>query len=321
MGQILVFIEGQNKQLKRSSLELLSAAQSSGHTVHAVAIGSESCQALSQASHYGATVLHAFREDSLQFYNPEAYTAAIQQIVEIVQPQYLLASATSLGRDLFPRVSARLRAGLASDCTQLNLQGAQLEVVKPLYAGKIFAQVAFKNSPLSIVLMRPNQLPVIAPDASKSASPQEHKLASLSFKTLVKSIVKGTSEKLDLTEANIIVSGGRGLKDAANFKLLHDLADVLGATVGASRAVVDLGWVSHGMQVGQTGKTVAPTLYIAVGISGAIQHLAGMSGSKVVVAINNDANAPIFQKATYGLVGDLFEILPLLTEEFKLALK
>jgi electron transfer flavoprotein alpha subunit len=189
-----------------------------------------------------------------------------------------------------------------------------------MYSGKAFATVNFENSPIKIVLMRANQLPVENADTSKSANVVEHTNATTDLKTLIKEIVKGASEKLDLTEANIIVSGGRGLKEAANFKMLNDLAEVLGATVGATRAVVDAGWVGHGMQVGQTGKTVAPTLYIAVGISGAIQHLAGMGSSKVIVAINNDANAPIFQKATYGIVGDAFDIVPKLTEEFKKAL-
>jgi electron transfer flavoprotein alpha subunit len=163
--------------------------------------------------------------------------------------------------------------------------------------------------------MRANQLPIS--ETGGSAAAIEHSPAKPDLHTLIKEVVKGASEKLDLTEANIIVAGGRGLKEAANFKLLEDLASVLGATVGASRAVVDAGWVGHGMQVGQTGKTVAPSLYIAVGISGAIQHVAGMSGSKVIVAINNDANAPIFQKATYGIVGDAFDVVPKLTEEFK----
>lgn len=164
--------------------------------------------------------------------------------------------------------------------------------------------------------MRPNQIPLSSVSAA-AGTVVEHQLPALDLKTVVQEVVRGAGAKLDLTEANIIISGGRGLKEAGNFKLLNELADVLGATVGASRAVVDAGWVGHDMQVGQTGKTVAPTLYIAVGLSGAIQHLAGMSGSKVIVAINNDANAPIFQKATYGIVGDLFEVVPKLTEEFR----
>lgn len=317
MGKVLVFAEQTKGQLKRSSIELLQAAAKSGHTVAAVVLGTHAGDVTAAAGHNGAGEVHVIKDASLDEYNSESFTAALCSLIGEIKPTILLASASSTGKDLFPRVAARLGTGVVSDCTELKIAGDTVTATKPMYSGKCFATANFTNSPLQIVLMRANQLPVTAADTSKTATVTEHTFAKPDLKTLIKEIVKGTSEKLDLTEANIIVSGGRGLKEAANFKMINDLADVLGATVGASRAVVDAGWVSHGMQVGQTGKTVAPTLYIAVGISGAIQHLAGMSGSKVIVAINNDANAPIFQKATYGIVGDAFAIVPLLTEEFK----
>jgi electron transfer flavoprotein alpha subunit len=319
MAKILVFAEHHNGQLKRSALELLSAAKKSGQTVLAAVAGSQSGSVTSALGSMGATEVHTFEDAQFDKYNPELLTAAVADLIGKTGATIVLASASSLGRDLFPRVAARLKTGVLSDCTELKIEGDKVTAKKPLYSGKAFAQMGFENSPVQIVLMRANQLPVSEP-AGGSANVVKEAAPSVNLKTLVKEIVKGTSEKLDLTEANIIVSGGRGMKDPANFKMLHDLADVLGATVGASRAVVDAGWVGHGMQVGQTGKTVAPSLYIAVGISGAIQHLAGMSGSKVIVAINNDPNAPIFQKATYGIVGDLFEVVPKLTEEFKKAL-
>jgi len=317
MAKILVFAEHQNGNLKRSAIELLQAAQKSGGTVVAVAFGSKAKDIAAAIGHNGATEVIVCSDASLDAYNPELFASAMQEVVAKVAPTIILASASSTGKDLFPRLAARIGAGVASDCTELNISGDQVTAKKPMYSGKCNATVQFENCSTKIVLMRANQLPVAAADTSKSATVTEHAIAKTDLKTLIKEIVKGTSEKLDLTEANVIVSGGRGLKEAANFKILNDLADVLGATVGASRAVVDAGWVSHGMQVGQTGKTVAPSLYIAVGISGAIQHLAGMSGSKVIVAINNDPNAPIFQKATYGIVGDAFEVVPKLTEEFK----
>ncbi len=317
MGKILVYVEHHKDQIKRSSQELLQAAQKSGQSVVALFLGSQAKAAAEQAGSYGAQEVHLINDASLDQYNSENHLAAVTQICEKVQPQIILASASSSGRDLFPRVAARLKSGLASDCVDLSIQGDTVTAKKPLYSGKCFATVNFANSPVKIILMRANQLPVSEPDTSKKVSVQEQAFTKPSLKTIVQQVVRGASEKLDLSEANVIVSGGRGLKEAGNFKLLENLAEVLGATVGASRAVVDAGWVSHGMQVGQTGKTVAPTLYIAVGISGAIQHLAGMSGSKVIVAINSDPNAPIFQKATYGIVGDLFDVLPKLTEEFK----
>lgn len=316
MSDIFVFCEFANGQLKKGSLELLTAAQKAGGKVRAVALGSGAQGLVAQLGANGAD--EAFIGDNAAFdkYNPELFTQVVSEIFQKNNAGVVLASSTSLGRDLFPRVAAKLGAATISDCTDLDLSGGNVKVRRPMYSGKCSAAVEL-NAPTKIVLMRANQLPVAPANAGKT--PQVHAVAApqSNFKTLIKDIVKGTSEKLDLTEANIIVSGGRGMKEAANFKVLEELAEVLGATVGASRAVVDAGWVPHNMQVGQTGKTVAPTLYIAAGISGAIQHLAGMSGAKVIVAINKDANAPIFQKATYGIVGDALEIVPQLTQEFR----
>jgi electron transfer flavoprotein alpha subunit len=317
MSKILVLTEFNNSNLKRSSQELLQFAAKTGRPVVALALGSQAAAASAQLGHHGAQEVLLDKDSAYDVYNPELFSAAAAEAIQKTGATLVLASASSSAKDLFPKTAAKIGAGLVSDGTELTVSGEDVKVKKPLYAGKCFATASFENSPVKIVLMRANQLPVAAADTAKTASVTEISFNKPSLKTLIKSVVKGASEKLDLTEANIIVSGGRGLKEAANFKMLEDLASVLGATVGASRAVVDAGWVGHSMQVGQTGKTVAPTLYIAVGISGAIQHLAGMSGSKVIVAINSDANAPIFQKATYGIVGDAFEIVPKLTEEFK----
>ncbi|HVK60251.1 MAG TPA: electron transfer flavoprotein subunit alpha/FixB family protein, partial [Bdellovibrionales bacterium] len=270
---------------------------------------------------FGAeSVDEAFVADSanLDKYNPELFADVVSGVLAAQKPAVVLASSSMLARDLFPRVAARLNTGVASDCTELEISSSgEVKARRPMYAGKVSAEVSFENSPTKIVLMRPNQLVVTPAAGAKTTAMTDAAVPAKDLATLVKEVVKGTSGKLDLTEASIIVSGGRGMKDAASFKILEELADSIGATVGASRAVVDAGWVPHTMQVGQTGKTVAPTLYIACGISGAIQHLAGMSGSKVIVAINKDANAPIFQKATYGIVGDVFEVVPMLTQEFK----
>ncbi|MGE3756179.1 MAG: electron transfer flavoprotein subunit alpha/FixB family protein [Pseudobdellovibrionaceae bacterium] len=319
MGKILVFAEYANGNLKRGALELLTAAKTSGQTVAALVVGSDAPKMTDSLGKYGATEIHVCKDANLDKYNPELFTQFVSQVLDKVKPDVILASATSLGKDLFPRVAAKTGAGIASDCVGLSLAGGDPKVTKPLFSGKCLTEVEFQNASSKIILMRPNQLPV-GEAGGGSGQVTEHSLQPSDLKTLIKEIVKGSSQKLDLTEANVIVSGGRGLKDANSFKILNELADSLGATLGASRAVVDAGWVGHEMQVGQTGKTVAPSLYIAVGISGAIQHLAGMSGSKVIVAINNDPNAPIFQKATYGIVGDAFEVVPMLAAEFKKAL-
>ncbi len=316
MAKALIFTEFQNGKLKRSALELLSFCHQNGIELTAAVAGSNSSDVLAELGSWGVTQVFQLSGAQFDQYNPETFVHALSSVVTQATPSFILASSSALGKDLFPRVSAQHQFSCASDCTHLEWSNNQLKASKPLYSGKCIADVNFTSTP--VVLMRSNQLPV-GSCPNKGVTPQVTAVAApnLDLKTIIKEIVKGTSKKLDLTEANIIVSGGRGLKAPENFKLLDELADVLGATVGASRAVVDAGWVPHETQVGQTGKTVAPTLYIAVGISGAIQHLAGMSGSKVIVAINNDPNAPILQKATYGIVGDLFEVVPKLTEEFK----
>jgi electron transfer flavoprotein alpha subunit len=317
MGKILVFIEHTKGKVKRSSKELLSAAQQSGHSIIGLALGANLGDIPTEIASYGASELFVFKGENFDVYDSELFANAVVAVIKEINPSCVLAPSSSLGKDLFPRVSANLEIACVSDCVGLSFNEGVPVPIKALYSGKCLANVEIVNSTTSIILMRANQLPVAAAKTAAPATTKEMNLSTKNLLSIVKEVVKGSSEKLDLTEANIIVAGGRGLKEASNFKLLNDLADVLGATVGATRAVVDAGWVSHGMQVGQTGKTVAPTLYIAVGISGAIQHLAGMSGSKVIVAINSDANAPIFQKSSYGIVGDLFEVLPKLTEEFK----
>ncbi len=318
MARVFVLLESAGTQLKKGSLELLSAARATGQPVAAGFIGAGGKALASQAAAYGAEKLYVC--ESAAAYNPEVYAGLLEGWIKESGVKTVLGSTSMMARDLFPRVAARFQSGLASDCTVLTFEGDNVKARKPLYAGKCTAEVEFVDSPLQFVLMRPNQMPVGEMNSGASCEVKETPAPSASGKISTKEVVKGTSNKPDLAEANIIVSGGRGLQAPENFKILNELADVLGATVGASRAVVDAGWVPHGMQVGQTGKTVAPSLYIACGISGAIQHLAGMSGSKVIVAINKDPDAPIFQKATYGLVGDVFEIVPKLAAELKQAL-
>lgn len=319
MASVLVFTEFTGSgQLKKSALELLSAARKSGLKIQALALGSGAKSLADALGKEGVEEAVLGDDGAFDKYNPELFTEAVASVLKAKNPSVVLGSSSTLGRDLFPRVAARLGVGATSDCTELEISSSgEVKARRPMYAGKCTAEVSFENSPMKIVLMRPNQLTVQPATAAKTAAVEDLKAPVKDLRTMIKDVAKGASGKLDLSEANIIVSGGRGMKDAASFKLLEDLAETLGATVGASRAVVDAGWVPHSMQVGQTGKTVAPTLYIACGISGAIQHLAGMSGSKVIVAINKDANAPIFQKATYGIVGDVFEVLPVLTQEFK----
>lgn len=317
---VFVFLEAYGEKIKKGGLELLSWAQKNGLECSAGLIGKNLSAAAKMAGHYGAKSVYT-AEVPVEDYNPSVYVPVISEMIKSSGAKIVLANASSLAKDAFPRVAAKLDSGIASDCVDLKLEGEKVIATKPLYAGKCTAEVEFLNDSLSFVLMRSNQLPVEAPNDSLSAEIKTVTAPQEGDQIKLEKIIQGESDKPDLTEANIIISGGRGLGEAKNFEVLEDLASTLGATVGASRAVVDAGWVPHSMQVGQTGKTVSPSLYIACGISGAIQHMAGMSGSKVIVAINKDGDAPIFQKASYGIVGDVFEVVPALKEELKKALQ
>ncbi len=315
---ILVYCELKDGSIRKPSLEALSEARRladpAGLAVGALFVGA-SCQGAEAAAQYGADVIIKVEAPSLAAYSSDGYAQAIAEAVGAKGATVLLGAATSAGKDVLPRAAARLQAGYAADVTGLALEGGRLTCRRPVYAGKAMAAAAFQ-SPVQVASTRPNVFP--AAPCAKAGTVESRPAPAGGFLAVVKEILAKGSGKPDLTEAEVIVAGGRGMKDGANFKLLEELADALGGVVGASRAAVDAGWgLPHSMQVGQTGKVVSPTLYIACGISGAIQHLAGMSSSKVIVAINKDPEAPIFKVATYGIVGDLFEVVPELTKAAK----
>jgi electron transfer flavoprotein alpha subunit len=317
---VMVFIEARQGAVKKTSLEALSAGRKLADSIQeqttAVCIGADG--PLEQLAHFGADKVLRARHDLLDSYSTEGYASTIAQGAERIQPRIILGSASAMGRDLLPRVAARLRVGLAQDCTEARIVDQQLECVRPIYAGKAFARVRLTRVP-SMATLRPNVFSLGAPETSRRAELEDFApdLSPGRIRVRATGMQASGGQKVELTEANIIVSGGRGLKGPENFAIIQDLADALGGAMGASRAAVDAGWIDHQHQVGQTGKTVSPTLYVACGISGAIQHLAGMSSSKYIVAINKDPEAPIFKLADYGIVGDLFTIVPALAQEVR----
>ncbi len=315
MANILVFSETQNGHAKRVTLEILGHL--TGHTLEVAVVGELQAEGVKELATFGASTVHQVKSDLLKLYSPEGYALALKQVIDAGKYDFVFSGATSMGKDFFPRLATKCDAGLASDLTSLTVNGTELSAIKPLFAGKCLAKVEMTGPRPHFATIRPNALGLNGSPAAAAGTLKETAASLADLKSVVKEVIKGASEKLDLTEANIIVSGGRAMKNAENFKILNELADVLGATVGASRAAVDSGYAAPSMQVGQTGKTVSPTLYIACGISGAIQHLAGMRTSKFIVAVNTDPEAPIFSKADYGIVGDLFKVVPLMTEEFK----
>lgn len=326
MPGIWIIAEHKEGKLKKITYELLSLGkklkEKNSEELCALLIGSDVENLANQLGPYGADKVFVIEDEILKDYTNESYTQAITGLAKAQNPSILLGGATARGKDLLPRVAASLVTGLASDCVNIEMENSNLlKIIRPIYAGKVLMEVTIPDSKPQMASLRPNVVEVLPEDASKKAEIIKSKpeLKKEDLKSFLKEILKGETKKIDITEANIIVSGGRGMKDKENFRILEELADAFGegTAVGASRAAVDSGFAPHDIQVGQTGKVVNPTLYIACGISGSIQHLAGMSTSKYIVAINKDPEAPIFQKADYGIVGDLFEVVPLLTQEVK----
>ena len=320
METILAFIETKDGEPRKVSLELLSEgrklAREGRFVLEAVAFGKISETAKEKVCAYADRFVH-ITDPVLDLYTAEGYALALCRHAEATKPAVILAGATRIGRDFLPRTAVLLKTGIASDVTEIRWSEDSIKVIRPMYGGKVLAEVSFTSAP-AIITVRPNSFGVEAPDGKAGEYTQSRlDIPPGDIRTQVKGVEGATRSKADLTEADLIVSGGRGLKSAENFKLIEDMAEVIGATVGATRSVVDAKWRDQEDQVGKSGKTVSPKLYIAAGISGAIHHIMGMDTSKVVLAINKDPNAIIFNYADYGIAGDALEILPLMTEELK----
>jgi electron transfer flavoprotein alpha subunit len=323
MADVLAFAEQRDGEIRGVAREAVSAAArlapGLGGQAHALVLGAPGIGTAAAAlGRFGAAVVRAAEHPALGDYHAEAYAAVVAERVRSGGYVAVIFPATTLGKDLAPRVAALLDVPLAGDVTGLEVEAGTLKAVRPVYAGKAFAQVRLAAIP-ALVTIRPNVFQPVETPGAGSVESFTPAVDPGSWKVRLVERKAAGGGSLDVSEATVVVAGGRGMKDPSNWGLLEALRDAVGdgAALGASRAVVDAGWRPHGEQVGQTGKTVAPKLYIAVGISGAIQHLAGMRTSKTIVAVNKDADAPIFAVADYGIVGDLFEVLPRLTEEVK----
>jgi len=321
-NDVLVFAELRDGRFKKINAELLSVAadlaRKSGGSVGLAVLGSGLENATKEAASYPVAKIFVVDHPLLSKYSTQGFASGLDAVIRQDRPAIVLFGATSMGKDLSARLAARLGAALMTDCVSVDFEDGCLKAKRPVYSGKVYATVVTTRDGIKMASIRPN----IYPPAEKSAGVAERVSVALDIKAeeiraVVRDIEGAATGRKDVTEAEIIVAGGRSLKSEENFKILEELADVLGGAVGASRAAVDAGYAPHSRQIGQTGKVVNPKLYIACGVSGAIQHLVGMRTSKVIVAINKDPNAPIFQNADFGVVGDMFEIVPLLTQEFK----
>lgn len=320
---VLVFIEQRRGKILPASFQLLTAAgrlaATTGGRVEACIVGESVAPLVDTVAGYGAKKVYTVDDPELAMYRAMPYAAALCAAIDAAAPKIVLIPTTFMGRDLASRVAARKRAALAIDCTEVAIDHGELVVTKPMYAGKFSAKFRMSGNSLQIATVRANAYTAAPPQTGAQAEVQAValKLSDRDKRLKINEVVAASSGVKDVTEGDIVVSGGRSLKSSDNFKIIYELAQVLDGAVGASRAACDAGYQPHSRQVGLTGKVVTPRLYIACGIDGAIQHLAGMRGSKVIVAINTKKDAPIFKVATYGCVVDLFTLVPLLTQEFR----
>ena len=315
--KVLVLAETREGALRNVSFEAIAAAKqlSGGGEVVAVLLGDAVSEFGQELVNYGADRVITVEHPHLKHYTSDGYGQAFMAIIEQESPEALVFGHTAVGEDLSPKIASKLQTGLISDVTSIEGEGDDAVFVRPIYSGKAFEKVKNKEG-VSFITVRPNNIAPLAKE-ERSGDISSLSVDITNLRTIIKNVVRKSTEGVDLSEAKVVIAGGRGVKSADGFAPLQELANLLGGAVGASRGACDADYVDYSLQIGQTGKVVTPDLYIAAGISGAIQHLAGMSNSKVIVAINKDPEANIFKVADYGIVGDLFEVIPMLTEEFK----
>ncbi|PEL24606.1 electron transfer flavoprotein subunit alpha [Bacillus toyonensis] len=316
--KVLVMGEVRDGSLRNVSFEAVAAAKTiaEGGEVVGLLVGDSGASFANELIHYGADRVVTVENDKLKSYTSDGYAQAFLAVYAEEKPEGIVFGHTALGKDLSPKLAAKLEAGLISDVTALEVEGGNVIFTRPIYSGKAFEKKIVTDGIL-FATVRPNNIATLEKDESRTGDVSSITVDVKDLRTIIQDVVRKTAEGVDLSEAKVIIAGGRGVKSEDGFKPLKELADVLGGAVGASRGACDAEYCDYSLQIGQTGKVVTPDLYIACGISGAIQHLAGMSNSKIIVAINKDPEASIFKVADYGIVGDLFEVLPLLTEEFK----
>lgn len=319
---VWVFAEQRRGKLHDVSLELLGEGRRLADTLStelsAVIIGSKIEKEADILITYGADKVFIADDPFLSDFHDDSYGHILAGLIEKEKPEILLSGATSIGRSFIPKVAARLRTGLTADCTSLDLNGRTLLQKRPAFGGNIMAVITCPNRRPQMATVRPKVFKKPIPKSGRKGKIVKVPVTEdIPLRTKTLEFVKDLTSIVNISDADIIIAGGRGLGEAKNFRLLEELADVFGGAIGASRAAVDAGWIPYAHQIGQTGRTVSPRLYIACGISGAVQHLVGMQSSDIIIAINKDPGAPIFNVATYGVVGDLFEVIPLLTKKIK----